>query len=329
MLRTLYEYKSTFSKALSFKAHEFFILHQANTKHKNWWQVINEKGEIGFVPNNYVETVTVSPMFYLNFLDNCISFLKHNEISSKFLLSSKDEMILRLTEMKRQLQLLPEVQDSIAMTENLPALLFKTDDGEIENIKRERLSNSSIEIKDDNIPERLVTPEIENSVSIVEKPAKKTDSVSEDVSKSLSSQHAKISPSITLSAVYDLVESVRTNTQLSYELSKVAVGTVIQGLHDLLPANVFPYLSTILTHVDNCIGVDNGQINQTHDASRLKVIFDELTSCKEDSQQRSWMLHEDEKVIVDYLTELLSILVRNLLLFSLTLICVLVYLFRK
>lgn len=67
--------------------------------------------------------------------------------------------------------------------------------------------------------------------------------------------------------------------------------------------------STILSHSQSCLVVDDGQIEQTHDASRLKIIFNELTSCKEDSQQRSWMLHEDEGVIKEYITELISILV--------------------
>ena len=47
----------------------------------------------------------------------------------------------------------------------------------------------------------------------------------------------------------------------------------------------------------------------SHDAQRLSVIFSELTACKDDSQQRSWALHEDEAIIQEYLQELLSILV--------------------
>ena len=46
-----------------------------------------------------------------------------------------------------------------------------------------------------------------------------------------------------------------------------------------------------------------------HDAVRLQVIFSELKACKDDSQQRGWALHEDEAVIIEYLEELLSILV--------------------
>ena len=47
----------------------------------------------------------------------------------------------------------------------------------------------------------------------------------------------------------------------------------------------------------------------THDGKRLQKIFQELAACKDDSQQRSWFLHEDEHAITGHLEELLSILV--------------------
>lgn len=46
-----------------------------------------------------------------------------------------------------------------------------------------------------------------------------------------------------------------------------------------------------------------------HDRDRLNVIFSELKECKDDSQQRSWALFDDYAVIMEYLEELLSILV--------------------
>ena len=49
----------------------------------------------------------------------------------------------------------------------------------------------------------------------------------------------------------------------------------------------------------------------THDGQRLHVIFTELTARKDDSQQRSWALHEDEVIITQLLEELLSILVSS------------------
>lgn len=50
-------------------------------------------------------------------------------------------------------------------------------------------------------------------------------------------------------------------------------------------------------------------IDRTYDAQRLSLVLQELVSCKEDAQQRSWELYEDEAVISEYIHELTSILV--------------------
>lgn len=58
-------------------------------------------------------------------------------------------------------------------------------------------------------------------------------------------------------------------------------------------------------------GLPSGQI--CHDEQRLEVIFADLARHKDDAQQRSWALYEDENVICCYLEELLRILVSKLL----------------
>lgn len=37
-----------------------FVLHQTSARQRNWWQVVNERGNVGFVPSNYVEKLKVS-----------------------------------------------------------------------------------------------------------------------------------------------------------------------------------------------------------------------------------------------------------------------------
>lgn len=108
---------------------------------------------------------------------------------------------------------------------------------------------------------------------------------------------------------YHLLDQVRRNTQLSYEMSKVAVSVVVAGLYEILPHSVNHYLEEILNQLQIPLNVSKMTIEETYDANRLKVIFKELTSCKEDSQQRSWMLYEDESIILEYIKELTSILV--------------------
>lgn len=43
-----------------------FVLHQTSARQRNWWQVVNERGNIGFVPSNYVEKVKVRTLLKLN-----------------------------------------------------------------------------------------------------------------------------------------------------------------------------------------------------------------------------------------------------------------------
>lgn len=301
MLRSMYDFKATYAKALSFKTNEYFILHQTVTKHKNWWEVINEKGEMGFVPSNYVEKITVKAAFYLHFIENCISSLHYNNYTET---GEKKDTLLRLKELKRQVEFLPEIKDNCISADEttvLPPLLFRNFEGHLETQKRG--VNSSGTSNTSCVSDKSKDSKTVHSQDSLKK---SFDSLNDGL-KQMDS-NTKVSPIITSQSVYELVETVRINTQLSHDMSKIAVETVIQGLHDLLPASAFPYLSTILTHCQTSLVADDVQIDQTHDASRLKIIFNELTSCKEDSQQRSWMLHEDEGVIKEYISELISIL---------------------
>lgn len=319
MLHSLYDFKATYAKTLSFKTNEYFLLHQTNTKHKNWWEVINEKGEMGYIPSNYVESVTVNPSFFLQFLNTCLENLVNVEDTNS--VRDKNEIILRLKELKKQIRDLPEIAKKSVGPDNdeMPPLLFKNSDGNLETIKTVSTSSSYSSNLSELRKANSTNVEITSQSNIV----CLKGNLSNDSNSDLIKEQKKIpnhisgntsSSAITPQLVYDLIESVRINTQLSYEMSRIALVTVIQGLHELLPASVFPYLSTILSHSQTSI-VDDVQIDQTHDASRLKIIFNELTSCKEDSQQRSWMLHEDESVIKDYIIELISILVCTYFLF--------------
>lgn len=101
MLRSMYDFEATYPKTLGFKMNEYFILHQTTTKHKNWWEVINLRGDMGFIPSNYVETVTVAPSFYTQCLDTIIDSLKENEKNSDVSISDRRDLLSRIKEMKR------------------------------------------------------------------------------------------------------------------------------------------------------------------------------------------------------------------------------------
>ncbi|XP_063267359.1 NCK-interacting protein with SH3 domain isoform X2 [Prinia subflava] len=107
----------------------------------------------------------------------------------------------------------------------------------------------------------------------------------------------------------ELIELVRRNTHLSYELSRVAIGIVIGHIQTSVPATSSIMEQILISVVESknlSAGLPSGQI--CHDEQRLEVIFADLARHKDDAQQRSWALYEDENVICCYLEELLHIL---------------------
>uniref|UniRef100_A0A8C0D1L1 NCK interacting protein with SH3 domain n=1 Tax=Balaenoptera musculus TaxID=9771 RepID=A0A8C0D1L1_BALMU len=107
----------------------------------------------------------------------------------------------------------------------------------------------------------------------------------------------------------ELMELVRRNTGLSHELCRVAIGVVVGHIQASVPASS-PIMEQVLLSLvegkDLSTALPSGQV--CHDQQRLEVIFADLARRKDDAQQRSWALYEDEGVIRCYLEELLHIL---------------------
>ncbi|KAM9522841.1 NCK-interacting protein with SH3 domain-like isoform 2-T2 [Salvelinus alpinus] len=107
----------------------------------------------------------------------------------------------------------------------------------------------------------------------------------------------------------ELIELVRRNTGLSYDLSRVAVGVVVGHLQTTIPqasSDLEKVLLSLVESKDQSSALPQGQV--CHDEQRLEVILGDLARHFDDSQQRSWALHEDHSLIACYLEELLKIL---------------------
>lgn len=265
MLKALYDFRATFAKTLSFREGDLFVLHHGHTKQRNWWQVVNEKGQVGYVPSNYVATIQVGLERWHQFVENCLAVLKQEQAQSGGALPpDRQELVKLLTGSESALQHNGSTDSRIA------------GDGQ------------------------SVSPVHEHER--FKQAARRTAS-----SPVLNDKHGslvKVDPKI----AYQLVEQVRVQTQLSYDLSRVAVTTVVSGLCPLVEATCRPKLRSLLAAVQGPLSAPRAVLAETHDAYRLRIIFSELTSCKDDSQQRSWSLHEDEAIICDYLDELINIL---------------------
>lgn len=172
MLRSLYDFTPTYAKTLGFKENDYFILHSTITKHKNWWEVMNEIGEIGYVPSNYVEEVAASPAFYLQFVDKCIDSVKRNQSSRELPASlNKKELLNRLRQMKINVEQMPAVAYHSIAGDDGPPLLFKNSEGQLKTIKStvsncsSNSSSLSSEYKKCNVFDDTMQPlpEIDNS----------------------------------------------------------------------------------------------------------------------------------------------------------------------
>lgn len=111
------------------------------------------------------------------------------------------------------------------------------------------------------------------------------------------------------SDVYQIVDVIRRNTNLSFDLSCEALRVVLTSLEQLYNGAINPYLEAVAIHVTDKVETPKALLGMTHDSKRLQYIFSQLADCKNDSEQRTWMLYEDEDDIVQFLEELVEILV--------------------
>ncbi|CAB3980984.1 NCK-interacting with SH3 domain-like [Paramuricea clavata] len=108
----------------------------------------------------------------------------------------------------------------------------------------------------------------------------------------------------------ELVEQIRISTGLTHAKSITAVETVLMHLRHRAPtiSNEADYiLESLYYSQENSSNVSEEELLSTHDGRSLHALVQELVKCKEDSQQRSWALHEDEGVITKCLTDVISI----------------------
>ncbi|XP_043470394.1 NCK-interacting protein with SH3 domain [Leptopilina heterotoma] len=350
MLKALYDFNATFHKALSFRENDLFVLLQSNTKQRNWWQVINKEGQVGFIPSNYATTEKVQPQFFIDFLDECIKLFSGNSDKQEgSIVTDKQAILSKLEDKKRHAEQGKKTKKQAPMPPDFGSTTPDKDNNEFplpivsSNSTEDNKSSATSSVTYATINSNPPIENIENDIKPIKTeltPPARRDSTSEKRRQSLTRQSAseaipppdeEIKKSICENKIkspnhspvknrtssmadinprtaYHLLDQVRRNTQLSYEMSKVAVSVVVAGLYEILPHSVSHYLEEILNQLQVPLSVSKMTIEETYDANRLKVIFKELTTCKEDSQQRSWMLYEDESIILEYIKELTSIL---------------------
>lgn len=109
--------------------------------------------------------------------------------------------------------------------------------------------------------------------------------------------------------VYQMIDSIRQMTNLSHTLSCTALNVVLAELEAIYSTKISRFIEPLAAHLSGPLAAPDNFIEHTHDSQRLKIIFAQLADCKNDSEQRTWVLHEDEQFITKFLTELIDILV--------------------
>ncbi|XP_050680775.1 NCK-interacting protein with SH3 domain isoform X1 [Leptidea sinapis] len=304
MLKALYDFDATLAKTISFTEGEYFYLYQTNTKQRNWWHVINTNGQVGFVPSNYVSVVKVKPEYFLNFLNECIRNLSENST-----LEQKEEIIFMLNEKKKQVQSLAKPYKKPQAPKPPPRL----DDHTPPNGVSPCFDLRPI-VSQQNISEERDSPtkSLNSSVSKDEKKKElgnlsTSNKVSSDTDNQDDSQDS--SESVKPNAIYEIVQAVRRETQLSHDMSRVAVETVLISLKEFLPGGAArSIIDALLREANSNITCPKNAINAAPDALRMMTALNSLSKAANDAQQRGWALHDDAHDIQTQLLELISVM---------------------
>nr|XP_053625438.1 NCK-interacting protein with SH3 domain isoform X2 [Plodia interpunctella] len=152
-----------------------------------------------------------------------------------------------------------------------------------------------------------------NSISKDEGPKKKpvaktsSNQLSSDTDNQDDSQDS--SESIKPNAIYEIVQAVRKETQLSHEMSKVAVETVLISLREFLPGGAArSIIDALLREANSNITCPKNAIDAAPDALRMMTALNSLSKAANDAQQRGWALHDDAHDIQTQLLELISVM---------------------
>uniref|UniRef100_A0A4W5R673 NCK interacting protein with SH3 domain n=1 Tax=Hucho hucho TaxID=62062 RepID=A0A4W5R673_9TELE len=313
MYRSLYAFRSAEPNSLHFGAGESFLILERSNKH--WWLGSRcSSGETGYIPASYIERIQAPEQDeVLQSIDRAIEGI-HNLTNTD--VPPQPRRAAPITPPPpEKLRASRHPGDCLTVTMETQLLIFSPHTSSFHSDTHTHYSydlppsNPSPQpapSKKGPAPQPQPTPPPQPSTE----DQSETDwplappSVAESAPGSPT--HSEPVPGTTGA---ELIELVRRNTGLSYDLSRVAVGVVVGHLQTTLPqasSALEKVLLSLVESKDQSSALPQGQV--CHDEQRLEVILGDLARHFDDSQQRSWALHEDHSLIACYLEELLKIL---------------------
>uniref|UniRef100_A0A4W4HB26 SH3 domain-containing protein n=1 Tax=Electrophorus electricus TaxID=8005 RepID=A0A4W4HB26_ELEEL len=329
MYRALYAFKSEEPNSLPFAAGEsFLILERSNT---HWWLGSRcSSGETGYIPASYIQKIQAPEHDeVLQSIDRAIEGI-HNvamKNGGKYNLEQREVLHVSCSLSLSLSPSRPFTADpeelvkvtSTGLTHSPDLTAYRAPSASVSSassVSSQSGSTRSIISSDVSLPSAGSTP------PPVPSRAKAPPPPPPDSSSSLPPQPAPSrkgpapqphsptrSASVPTTTGAELIELVRKNTGLSYDMSRVAVGVVVGHLQATIPkaaADLEQVLLSLVESKDMSAALPRGQL--CHDEQRLEVIFADLARHRDDAQQRSWALYEDHALIACYLQELLQIL---------------------
>ncbi|XP_045605711.1 NCK-interacting protein with SH3 domain isoform X2 [Procambarus clarkii] len=345
MLRSLYAYKGTHARTLGFQVGEKF-LEIGPSRDPNWIHVISERGSVGYVPKNYITDEEVPPIEMLEFIDGCIeaTHLNASECGGHYAKSEHDALH-KLVELRQEwyAKCTPSVHPNKRHAPPPPqrttsqlsvdSLSSQTSVGSLPSPSlpgTPRIPSLSASVSSASLgPPVKDEPQAECVAETTTSFMSRGESLAQDESSGSSEGHdtsigyesemrsdvdsgIQASIKLLLSQVPDdylraLVEEVRSSTSISYMTSHQVVEVVLNSLGTVLPV-LHPLCSHILTNKRDVKDGVGDKWQQSSDGRHLVDLLEKLRECKDDEQQRSWALHEDEHTISTHLSDLLELL---------------------
>ncbi|GFS44649.1 NCK-interacting protein with SH3 domain [Nephila pilipes] len=302
----LYDLSSGHKQVLLFKKGDKFIPIPNCVSNPNWAVCVDVKGTVGYVPYTYVEKKQVSAQEFMWLIDDALEKLHVDSPSS----------ISKLT--REVIKNLTSVRASLIASNNC-----KVNEKEDGNNETPINNNSSPVVDSPQEVESPVLNSIEShetgnnlAITVIENTQEpETQECAQNSALKKTAQTETQTESINDFNVPNwlvpaLVENVRHKTKISHENSKAAVGIILDTFLDAIPHLDILWLQMKKNLTESeAIEEVAKEVIHSEDQRKLLDIFKQLWYCKNDEQQRSWPVHEDEDLISGLLVEMNNIFI--------------------
>ncbi|RWS25809.1 DUF2013 domain containing protein-like protein, partial [Leptotrombidium deliense] len=293
-VKALYDYQAVDSKVLNFQTNDRFIV----IKHSNeWLYVINGNGQLGYVPANYVQQDSFDDQQLLVFVDAVIALLdvQRNDCNTITVRQVNHAKVcpcycplLNLTHLFVYCRKLAQIRCEVVQR-----VCHKNND--TVNLRVNGDTNEDTE--DDEVQKFDVSIQTDTFQETPQEPSSKCNDIEERLE-------------VPNDVATVLVERIRVETELSHNMCILTAETVIKCLKEMIPNFEVPF-NEILQKLNDeslkCLSPD--VMRQSSDLKNLNLLFRKLWFCKNDEQQRSWPVHEDEQIIESYLQDIAKVFI--------------------